>query len=321
MDGEAHARMRRVYSQFFGPSAVKHYEQAVVVPSVQSLVDSIAGRSTLELTGDFAAKLPFEVFSRLLDLPVDSLGQFKGWTQALLRWLAGPHDPEIVEAGEQAMRDMRDFIRPLIEEQMRRPVLNLLGEIIRGVQAEGNGTVEECQDAALSLLTASYETTTWMLSGVLAGLLFTPEAHARVRADHAWIPPVIEEGIRWSNVIPFLYRVLTREATIGGTTLAAGTLVAPCLAAYHYDERVYPHAAVFDVERRPTHAGFGMGPHYCIGAPLARIEARVGLSMLLGRFPHMRLDPERPPAFYYGAQGVASYWPDSLHVLLDAPAG
>jgi cytochrome P450 len=319
MDGEAHVRMRRIYTQFFAPSAVKHYEQAAVIPAVQSLVDSFAGRSTLELTQDFAAKLPFEVFSRLLDLPVDVLEQAKGWTQALIRWLTAVHDPGAVTAGEQAMRDMRDFIRPIIEDQMRRPVLNLFGEIIRGVQAEGNGTVEECQDAAITLLTASYETTTWMLTGVLSGMLLTPEADARVRANHALIPSVIEEGMRWSSVIPVLYRVLTREATIGGTTLPAGTLVSPCLPAYHYDEHAYPRAAVFDVERRPTHAAFGMGPHYCIGAPLARMEVRIGLSMLLSRFPHMRLDPSRPPSFYYGAQGAASYWPDSLHVLLDAP--
>ena len=316
-DGEDHTRMRRVYSQFFTPSAVKHYEQAVVVPSVQRIVDAIADRKTVELTQDFAAKLPFEVFSRLLDLPVDSFEQTQGWIQALLRWLAGFHDPELVKAGELALRDMRDFIRPFIEAQMQRPTLNLFGEIIRGVQSEGNGTVEECQDAVIALLNASFETTTWMLTGVLAGLLLTPEALARVRADHAWIAPAVEEGMRWSNMVPFVYRLLTREATIGDTTLAAGTLVAPCIAAYHYDERVYPRPEVFDLERRPTHAAFGMGPHYCIGAPLARMEARVGLSMLLGRFPHMRLDPARPPSFFYGAQGASTYWPDSLHVLVD----
>jgi cytochrome P450 len=96
----------------------------------------------------------------------------------------------------------------------------------------------------------------------------------------------------------------------------AGYMVYLCVAAAHYDPAAHADPATFDLDRRPAHLGFGLGPHYCAGAPLARIEVKAALTELLTRFPNLRLDPDRPPAFHYGARGFVQHGTEALHVLL-----
>lgn len=121
--------------------------------------------------------------------------------------------------------------------------------------------------------------------------------------------------MRWGNVVPFLLRALTRDVTLDGVTLAAGSVVALCTTSVNYDAELHPDPERLDITRKQSHVTFGSGPHYCVGAPLARIEARVGLALLLDRFPELRLDPARPPEFRFGARGITMFVPDALHVL------
>jgi cytochrome P450 len=188
--------------------------------------------------------------------------------------------------------------------------------VVRAHLVEGGFSVEACSMAVVSLLLGGFETTIQMLSGTLASLLLNPPALAEVRASPGRIDAAIDESFRWANPSAGLYRLVTSDTSIAGTSLAAGSMVYLCIASAHYDASVYPDPSSFDLSRRAAHLGFGLGPHYCAGAPLARIEVGAAVSALLDSFPSMRLDPSRPPSFHYGARGFVQHGTESLSVLL-----
>jgi cytochrome P450 len=151
----------------------------------------------------------------------------------------------------------------------------------------------------VSLLLGGFETTIQMLSATIASLLLNPESLERVRADTGLIDAAIDEAFRWANPSAGFYRLVRQDTRIAGIDLPAGSMAYLCAAAAHFDEQAYPDAERFDLDRRGSrHLGFGLGPHYCVGAPLARIEVRAALTALLAACPVMRLDPDSQPSFY-----------------------
>jgi cytochrome P450 len=170
--------------------------------------------------------------------------------------------------------------------------------------------------AVVSLLLGGFETTIQMLSAAIASLLLNPESLTRVRADAELIDAAVDEAFRWANPSTGFYRPVQQDTRIAGTDLRAGSMVYLCVAGAHFDEQTYPDPRRFDLDRRGGHLGFGLGSHYCVGAPLARIEARAALSALLAACPDVRLDPDSPPSFYYGARGFVQHGTDALPVLL-----
>jgi cytochrome P450 len=168
----------------------------------------------------------------------------------------------------------------------------------------------------ISLLLGGFETTIQMMTATLSSLLLHPEVLARVRADRTLIEPAIEEAFRWANPSAGLHRLVMCDTEIAGTTLASGSMVYLCVAAAHYDGDVYSDPGAFQLNRRGgAHLGFGLGPHYCAGAPLARIEVTAALNTLLDTYPDLRLDPEAPLSFRYGARGFVQHGTDALPVL------
>jgi cytochrome P450 len=147
-------------------------------------------------------------------------------------------------------------------------------------------------------------------------LLLNPESLARVRADADLIDAAVDEAFRWANPSAGLYRLVQKDTRIAGTELPAGSMVYLCIAAAHFDEHAYPDPQRFDLDRSGTNLGFGLGPHYCVGAPLARIEARAAVTALLAACPDIRLDPGSPPSFFYGARGFVQHGTETLTVLL-----
>ena len=118
----------------------------------------------------------------------------------------------------------------------------------------------------------------------------------------------------------FTDKMLEKDVTIGDAQILAGSTVYLCVEAAHYDEEAFPDPAKFDIDRKPTVLTFGAGPHFCVGAPLARMEARVAISALLDRVPYLRLDPAEPPVFTGGVHGSAMFGPTSLRVRFDQPS-
>jgi cytochrome P450 len=306
-------RQRRIHNRFFSPVASARYTDRVAVVA-EKAVATLAGRTEAELVGDLIARYPMAVFLDLLGIPDDLGDQGLAWVRAVVAMLGSPMNTELVEPGQQAYRALSDYVDSLVSPD--DPADNLLGDVVRAHLDEGGFSVGAVTTAAVSLLLGGFETTIQMMSGTLASLLLNPTALAEVRADHARIEDAIEEAFRWASPSAGLYRLVTEDTSIAGTDLAAGSMVYLCIAAAHYDADAYPDPEVFDLDRHAAHLGFGLGPHYCAGAPLARIEVRAALSALLDAFPGLRLDPAAPPAFHYGARGFVQHGTESLTVVL-----
>jgi cytochrome P450 len=313
-DGMEHTRQRRIHNRFFSPGASTRYK-ARIAPIAERSFGALAGRDSAELIGDVVARYPMEVFLDLLGVPDDLGDQGLDWVRAIVGWMASPMNAELAEPGQRAFDELSAYTAALIEQNPRD---NLLGEIMDAHLSEGGYSVEACTVAVISLLLGGLETTIQMLSATIAALLLNPQALAQVNADPALRDAAVDEAFRWANPTAGLYRLLQSDVEIGGSTFQAGSLVYLCIAAAHYDANVYPRPEVFELDRRASHLGFGLGPHYCAGAPLARIEVRAALDIVLDRFPGLRLDPDQPLSFRYGARGFVQHGTDTLPVLLSS---
>jgi cytochrome P450 len=312
-NGPEHMRQRRIHNRFFSPAASARYADRVAI-SAEKAVAALAGRDGAELVADLIAHYPMAVFLDLLGIP-DELGdQGLAWVRAVVAMLGSPMNAELAGPGREAYRELSAYVDTLVSPD--DPGDNLLGDVVKAHLDEGGFSVEACSLAVVALLLGGFETTIQMLSGTLVSLLLNPPALAEVRADHTRIDAAIDEAFRWANPSAGLYRLVTEDTSIAGTDLAAGSMVYLCIAAAHYDASAYPDPLSFDLDRRAAHLGFGLGPHYCAGAPLARIEVRAAISALLDAFPSMRIDTSRPPAFHYGARGFVQHGTETLSVLL-----
>ena len=311
-NGPEHVRQRRIHNRFFSPSASARYAERVTVVAGKS-VARLAGRTRAELVEDLIARYPMAVFLDLLGIPDDLGDQGLAWVRAIVTWLGSPMNEELAAPGRQAFTELRNYTDSLVAGA--EPSDNLLGEVIRAHVVEGGFSTEACSTAVVSLLLGGFETTIQMLSGTLAALLLHPDALARVRGDRTLIDAAVDEAFRWANPSAGLYRLLEKDTEVAGTRFAAGSMVYLCIAAAHYDPLVHRDPEVFDLDRNASHLGFGLGAHYCVGAPLARIEVRAAVEALLDAFPNLRLDHERPPSFHYGARGFVQHGTESLSVL------
>ncbi|MBV1850552.1 cytochrome P450 [Catellatospora tritici] len=314
LGGTDHQQLRRVHNRFFSASASAAYA-AVVAPIATRTFGALAGRSGAELVEETIARYPMEVFLALLGVPDDLGEQGLIWVRAIIMWLGSPMEPTLAGPGMQAYEQLSDYTSRLVQRERHGERDNLLGEIVRAFEAEGAYTPEAVTASVLGLLLGGFETTIQMMSATLSSLLLHPDALARVRADPGLVEAAIDEAFRWANPTAGLYRLAVRDTEVAGTAVPAGSMVYLCIAAAHFDEQAYPDPETFRLERRGTHLGFGVGPHYCVGAPLARIEVAAAVTALLDACPHLRLNPEERLSFYYGARGFVQHGTDALPVL------
>jgi cytochrome P450 len=321
-EGLEHLRQRRIHDRFFGARARAKYARVVERVAAETF-GAFAGRHRAELVEEAVAAYPMRVFLALLgvcDDEEDKVGErVRGWMRTVLSRLGPPLNPRTAQPGERALADLNAFVAGLVDN--RRPGDHLLGEIIRAHTDEGDYCADAVVAVAVGLLLGGCEKTVHMLTGTLAALLLNPRELRRVRADPLLADSAIDEACRWASPSVGLYRRVRRDVKVAGTTLAEGSVTYLCIAAAHFDRDVYSRPEVFDPGRlrlgRLGHLGFGAGPHYCSGAPLAWIEVRAAVSALLKACPELRLDPDNPPAFYYGARDFAQHGTDALVVLLD----
>ncbi|WP_437963613.1 cytochrome P450 [Sorangium sp. So ce260] len=317
LDGAPHARLRRLFNAVLSPRVVNRYEETIVSPVARKIVDRLARKRQADLVDDFAIAMPMGVTSALFGMQEERIGENDVLIRKMIRSAMAPQDPVLVAEGRSAHAAMGAQLREIAEREMASPSDTMLGEIARTLAAEGMGGVEACEGVVLTLILGSYETTSWMLANLLMALLAHPGAMDQLRQQPSLLPQAFDEAMRWCGNATGIVRFVEREATIAGETLPAGTLLYLSLTALHYDEEVYPRPDVFDIQRRPTGLlGFGVGAHYCVGAPLARMEARIGVSLLLERFPALRADPTQRPLFSTAPRGAAAFGPDRLPALL-----
>jgi len=301
-DPPDHTRLRGLVSKAFAPKVVKALE-----PDIAALIDELLDRAeragTFDAVTDLAYPLPVAVICRLLGVPIEDEQHFSR-ASALLAKALDPiytvtgesHDniDEIVDAG----RWLRDYLRDLIARRRAHPGEDLMSALI-GVEESGDVLTEEEIVATCNLLLiAGHETTVNLIANAILALLRHPHQWAALRADPRRGSAVVEETLRYDPPVQLTSRIAADDMTIGDTTVPKGDIMLLLLAAANHDPAIAERPDKFDPDRATIrHLGFGKGIHFCLGAPLARLEASVALTKLVERFPDARLagEPQYKP--------------------------
>jgi cytochrome P450 len=286
-DGAVHTRLRGLVNKAFTPRIVARLEPRLRTLACE-LVDEALAKPEVDLVQALTYPLPVTAIAEIIGIPAAERARFKAWSDRLVANLGlgflGGLDVERVRQ-QRAIRDeMYAYLIPLAEERRRRPEEDLLTGL---VQAEHEGSKlshEEMIQMLILLLVAGNETTTTLIGNAVLALLAHPEEESRVRADLSRMPALVEETLRWASPVQFAPRRATQTARLHDVEIAPDDIVLCWIGSANRDERVFERADVFDPTReRAPHVAFGFGPHYCLGANLARLEASVALETLLAR--------------------------------------
>ncbi|APD83849.1 cytochrome P450 [Mycobacterium intracellulare] len=297
LDPPDHTRLRKLVSKAFAPRVV-----SALQPDIRSLVDGlldrVAEKGQFEVVEDFAYPLPVAVICRLLGVPLEDEPQFSR-ASALLAQALDPFSTitgvpaEVANERQQAGTWLRDYFHGLIDKRRSRPGEDLLSGLIAVEESGDQLTEEEIVSTCNLLLIAGHETTVNLIGNAVLAMLRNPGQWAALGADADRAPAIVEETLRYDPPVQLAGRIALADMVIGGVEVPAGDVMMLLLAGANRDPAEYDRPDVFDPERKNLrHLGFGRGAHYCLGAPLARLEASVALAAVAARFPNARLDGE-----------------------------
>ena len=282
-DPPRHRQLRGVVDRAFTPRAVQALGPRIA-ELTEGLLDEFSG-DELDLVEAFTTPLPVFVIAELLGVPAADRADFKRWSDA-----AVTGDPS-------GTREMAAYFGRLIAGRRASGATNgdLIGALLAAEQDGQRLTEHELLGFCVLLLIAGNETTTNLLGNTVQILSAHPEARAEILADPELWPGAIEESLRFHSPVQCMFRATTRDTTLGDQTIPAGSLIRSWIASANRDESAFPDAARFDPRRAPNrHIAFGVGVHFCLGAPLARLEAQIALPALYRRFPDLRVAVGRP---------------------------
>jgi cytochrome P450 len=298
MDPPQHRKLRTLVSQAFTPRVVADLEPRIAELTTE-LLDEVDER--FDLVDALAYPLPVIVIAELLGIPVSDRGLFRRWADVLFGQEVDP-DRSLLDASEEAvtavapvMREMNAYLLDHIRTRRAVPGDDLTSELTRAAVDGERLADEEIVGFVGLLLLAGHITTTATLGNSVVCFQENPAAAAEVRSDPRLLPAAIEEVLRVRTPFPRLARVTSTDTELGDVRIPAGQIVLPSLTAANRDARVFADPHRFDLHRSPNpHLSFGHGIHFCLGAPLARLEARVALRLLLERYRDVEVAQDEP---------------------------
>jgi hypothetical protein len=295
-DPPDHTRLRALLQKTFTPRRLEA-TRPWIEGTIGALLDPIAERGETDFLRDFAFPLPALVIAHLLGAPPADTEAIKEWSDRLAAYLGGAVDERDNFAEAQAgLASLVAYFRALLDERRRRPGDDLMSALLRAEHEGQRLTPDEVVANCVLLLFAGHETTTNLLGNGLYHLLRQPEQLAALRAEPGLVPGAVEELLRYDGPVPATLKIATEAVEWHGRRIAPGERVLPFLSAANRDPRRFAEPDALDVRRAPSrHLAFAFGIHFCLGAPLARLEARLALEVLLARFPHLELAREDPP--------------------------
>jgi cytochrome P450 len=286
-DPPEHTRLRSLVTKAFTPRMIQRLEPRMHEIANQ-LLDAALEQGEVDLVQALSYPLPVTVIAEIIGIPAADREMFKRWSDEAvaslgLVFLGGP-DPERIARQQRLFDSMREYFIPLADERRRQPREDLLTGL---VQAEHEGSkldFEEMLSMLVLLLVAGNETTTTLIGNAALELLAHPAEQKRLRDDPGLLPSAIEEVLRYASPVQFDPRRASRATVLHGVEIRENDFVLCWLGSANRDERVFERPEIFDIGRaKNTHLAFGFGTHYCIGANLARQEARVAIGALLAR--------------------------------------
>jgi cytochrome P450 len=290
VDPPDHTRLRRLVAAAFSVRRIESLQPRIAA-IVDDLLDDIAARgpdTVVDLVSSFAFPLPFTVICELLGVPHGDRDELASGFAVLL---APAPTPEQYARAKEASDTVVGLLQRLVEDKQRDPDDALVSALI--VARDGNESLDhqELMSTIFQLIVAGHDTTASLIGNSVVSLLTHPDQLDELRADPAKLPAAIEELMRFDAPVPHAtFRYALEAIELGGLTIPAGAQVLINLAAANRDERLCPAADILDIDRSEVrHLGFGHGIHFCLGAPLARMEGHLALGALIRRFPELRL--------------------------------
>jgi len=297
-DAPAHSKLRALISRAFTPRMIANLEARIRELS-RELLDRVAERPEADIAAEYSVPLAMQAIAGMIGIPLADWPRYQRWSDTILRLRysrsGGPEAEQSVQDFVAVSGEMNDYLTGMIAARRRSAQGDLLTDL---VAAEVDGerlSQEEILGFFQLLVVAGQETTSDLVNNALLSLLENPGQLARLRAAPELMSSAIEEVLRYRSPLQWIMRTPRREIQVHGRTIPAGALVLPMIGSANRDPRQFPDPARFDITRDPNpHVAFGHGIHFCLGAALSRMEAKIALSDLLARFPSLELASQGP---------------------------
>ncbi len=295
-DGESHASLRAIVNRGFTPRRIAAWEKRA-----RELVDeSLAGLrrgEPFELMGGLAVPLPTTIIAEMIGVERERLADFKRWSDTIIEVATGPGRADRFAARyRRTFVELIRYLRGVAERRRREPADDVVSVIVGGQEGEVGLSDREVIQFVMLLLVAGNETTTNWIGNSVCALLDDRRAAEALAAEPSRIPAALEELLRYDSPVQMVFRNATRDVELRGVRIPKGAFVAPILGSANRDERRFPDPDRLDLARDARgHVGFGFGKHFCLGASLARLEARVALEALAPELPRLACLQEGVP--------------------------
>ncbi|MCC6896266.1 MAG: cytochrome P450 [Anaerolineae bacterium] len=293
-DPPTHTRLRMLVHKAFTPRMVEQL-RARIQSVTSSLLDAAEANGKLDVMADLAVPLPVMVIADMLGVPESDRELFRGWSRELAYTLELTDAQEIYEMGARATVSFSAYLRDLANERRKQPQADLMSALVAAEDAGDKLTEQELIATCILLLVAGHETTTNLIGNGLFALLRNPDQLAKLRDNPALGKTAIEELLRYDSPVQMTSRAALQDVEFNGQCIRKGTQVAFMLGAANHDPAQFEQPGTLDITRDPNpHLSFSNGIHYCLGAPLARLEGQIAIQSLLKRAPELTLLDENP---------------------------
>ena len=289
-DPPAHTRLRRLISKSFTPRSITAFEPKIE-KIVNDLLDEIGDKEKFDLVSEFSFRLPAAVMCDLLGIPLDRQWDLKRWADGIAGFSAAARvTSEKAKFANEMALESKEFLITLFEQLRNDPGDNLLSRLVDQSDEPNPLSDDELVALVVQLFFAGFETTEGLIGNMMIALAKHPDQLDKLRSNPELITNAVEETLRFDSSILKQSRVASEDQDFGGQSIKKGDYMHFMIGAANYDPAKFIDADIFDVERNDVgHVSFGHGIHFCIGAPLARLEARIALRALLERLSRIEI--------------------------------
>jgi cytochrome P450 len=293
-EGPQHARLRRLLSKTFSPRRIETL-RGRIQELVDGLLEQLIPRGQMEFMEELAVPLPVYVISELLGWPVEERHRLRPWSAAIVKLYEKDHTGSDEAQAEAATAEFADMLTQLVNERRKAPAGDLISALVQ-VESDGDQlSHDELIASCMLLLNAGHEATVNAAGNSVLALLRHPDQLEQLKANPGLLPTAIEEMLRYDSPLHFFHRYVLENFEYEGFEFSKGDTIGYLYGSANRDPEAFEDADRLDIARDPNrHVAFGRGVHFCIGAPLARLELEVLFSTLLRRIPGLQLADQEP---------------------------